>query len=210
MGQGMGEAGGAADTRRTEITQVATGLFLEGGFAATSMSKVAAASGITKASLYHHFSSKEALFSACVTHGYAPALARLRALIDDGDTPIRDRVRAALGSVYDVIILSEVGRMSPLIAEVSRMFPGVARSFYDDYIGPQQDLMWALIAQGIDAGVFRPLDRKGFQHMVFGPIVTLSMSREMFTSFDDLDDAFPVAHLRQQHIDALMEMLEAR
>jgi AcrR family transcriptional regulator len=39
-------------------------LFARDGFAATSLDAVAAASGVTKGSLYHHFSSKTELFEA--------------------------------------------------------------------------------------------------------------------------------------------------
>ncbi len=53
-----------------------TDLFLTHGFAATSMSALARAVGVQKASLYHHFASKEALFIACVTEGYEAATVR--------------------------------------------------------------------------------------------------------------------------------------
>ena len=198
----------AGKTRREEIMRISTGLFLENGFAATSMSKVAAACKITKASLYHHFTGKDELFSACVTHGYAPALHNLRSLESDRSLDPVARLRRAIGVLYDMTINSEVGRMSPLIAEVSRAFPSVARSFHSDYIAPQQEIVWRMVEDGITNGVFKPLDRKAFFHLLFGPIVTLSLSREMFTSFEDLEDHFPVEPLMASHISALLKLLE--
>jgi len=200
----------SAQSRRDEIMQISTRLFLENGFAATSMSKVAAACDITKASLYHHFTGKDALFSACVTHGYAPALDALRTMADDASIDPVTRLRDAIRVLYETTINSEVGRMSPLIAEVSRTFPNVARSFHSDYIRPQQDIMWRMIEDGVAQGVFQPVDRTAFFHLLFGPIVTLSLSREMFTSFDDLDDHFPVAPLLASHTDALLQLLAAK
>lgn len=190
--------------------RISTGLFLENGFAGTSMSKVAAACKLTKASLYHHFTGKDELFIACVTHGYAPALDDLRALEDDKSLDPVVRLQRAIGVLYDMTINSEVGRMSPLIAEVSRGFPNVARSFHSDYIAPQQDILWRMIEDGIARDAFQPVDRKAFFHMLFGPIVTLSLSREMFTSFDDLEDHFPVVPLRDAHIDAMLQLLGAK
>ncbi|MEL6645562.1 MAG: TetR/AcrR family transcriptional regulator [Pseudomonadota bacterium] len=196
------------ETRREEIMRISTGLFLENGFAGTSMSTVATACKITKASLYHHFSGKDALFIACVTHGYAPALDNLRALADDPSLDPVTRLRRAISVLYDMTIRSEVGRMSPLIAEVSRAFPNVAQSFHSDYISPQQDIVWRMIEDGVAKGVFKPVESKAFFHILFGPIVTLSLSREMFTSFDDLEDHFPIEPLMQSHTDALLRLIE--
>lgn len=203
----MGSSFSASETRRDEIMRISTGLFLENGFAATSMSKVAEACNITKASLYHHFTGKDELFIGCVTHGYAPALDNLRALENDPSLDPVTRLRKAITILYDMTISSDVGRMSPLIAEVSRAFPNVARSFHSDYIAPQQDIVWRMVEDGITKGVFQPADPKAFFHLLFGPIVTLSLSREMFTSFDDLEDHFPVDPLRDSHIAALLKLL---
>jgi len=46
------------------LMRVGRDLFTEEGFAATSLDAVAAASGVTKGSLYHHFSGKAGLFEA--------------------------------------------------------------------------------------------------------------------------------------------------
>ncbi|WP_227286943.1 TetR/AcrR family transcriptional regulator [Boseongicola sp. H5] len=204
----MGSDFVATETRREEIMRISTGLFLENGFAATSMSKVAAACKITKASLYHHFTGKDELFISCVTHGYAPALDDLRVLENDLALDPITRLRKAIRVLYEMTINSEVGRMSPLIAEVSRAFPNVARSFHSDYIGPQQEIIWRMIEDGVARDVFQSVDRRAFFHLLFGPIVTLSLSREMFTSFDDLEDHFPVEPLMNSHIDSLLQLIQ--
>lgn len=54
----------APDARREDIVCKASDLFLEHGFAATSMSTVARAVGGSKATLYKYFPTKEALFEA--------------------------------------------------------------------------------------------------------------------------------------------------
>lgn len=195
--------------RQAEIIRISTDLFLKNGFSGTSMSKIANACDITKASLYHHFSGKEDLFIACVTDGYKEALVTLEEILADENQSPEAQMRQALDTLYKTIISSAVGRMSPVIAEVSRAFPSVARSFHSDYIRPQEALMWQLIERGIDQGVFKVVDKKVLGHIIFGPIVTLSMSREMFASFDDLDDHFPIPYLQNGHTDVILEMLKA-
>lgn len=194
---------------RDLILDLASDLFLEKGFSGTSMSAIAKAANMTKASLYYHFSNKEDLFIACVTSGYKPALDRLEAIVADQDTNPEKKFAQAFDTLYEIMIGSRVGRMSPLIAEVSRTFPAVASSFHSDYIAPQQALLMQIIQQGVDSGVFAKTDTHAVSHMVFGPMVTLSLSREMFISLDDLDDHFPVPHLKDRHLEVLLMMLKS-
>ena len=196
-----------AQSRRAGIVAVATDLFLENGFAATSMAMVARAAGLTKATLYHHYPGKADLFAACVTDGYADELARLADIAADPALSHSGKLRAAITALYASMTDTAVGRMSPLIAEVSRAFPTVARSFHDDYVAPQHALFTCLIDEGVAKGDFADQDRDLILHMVFGPIVTLSLSREMFATFDDLDCQFPVKPLRDGHIDAVLRLL---
>ena len=193
--------------RRIEIIEIATRLFLENGFAGTSMSAVANSCGITKASLYHHFPGKDDLFAACITRGYSSALVDLEALVKASDIEPIEKLERAICALYESIIASPVGRMSPLIAEVSRTFPGVAKAFHEDYIAPQQALLGRILDEGTKAGQFHHLDREVIFHIVFGPIVTLSLSREMFASFDDLDDHFPIERLRAGHAQLIRSWL---
>jgi AcrR family transcriptional regulator len=58
------------ETRVTQIYGAAAHLFVEKGFAATSMSEIAAAVGITKAGLYHFVASKDDLALNLITWAY--------------------------------------------------------------------------------------------------------------------------------------------
>ncbi len=195
--------------RRSRIVETSTELFLENGFAGTSMSAIARACGITKASLYHHFDGKDDLFSACVTHGYTAALDALETLVENAGLTPKEKLTEAIRVLYDITVDSNVGRMSPLIAEVSRMFPSVARSFHAEYIEPKRILLWKIIEEGVATGDFDPVDEKQFFHVTLGPMVMLSLSREMFATFDDLEDHFPVMELKDGHVAVISQMLGA-
>ena len=53
-----------SEATRRAILDSATALFLEKGYAATSLDEVAAGARVTKGAVYHHFSSKRALYEA--------------------------------------------------------------------------------------------------------------------------------------------------
>jgi AcrR family transcriptional regulator len=53
-------------TRRTEILQIAVGLFASRGYHGVSMDDIGAAAGVTGPALYHHFAGKEAMLIAAL------------------------------------------------------------------------------------------------------------------------------------------------
>src|SRR5690242_19289400 len=71
-----------AGSRRAEMCRTAAQIFRDRGFDATSVSDIARALGLTKAGLYHHFESKEALLFEIMSFG----LDKVR---DEVLTPIR-------------------------------------------------------------------------------------------------------------------------
>ena len=193
--------------RRADILATATDLFLNHGFAGTSMAALARAAGMQKASLYHHFASKEDLFIACVTDGYEATVRALQALRADPGLTDADRVRAAMTELYRINLETNVGRMAPLISEVAQIIPSVAHAFHGGFITRQYGIVTGMIADGIARGSFDALDPLGLQHLIFGPIVTLSLSREMTAQFPDRDTLYPVARIRASHIDLILRLL---
>lgn len=91
------------DTRET-IREVAIDLFSTRGFDQTSLREIAERVGLTKASLYYHYPSKQALLTAIVS----PLLDGWRAVTDEAEgmahTP--DNVRHVLTTLLDVMVVN--------------------------------------------------------------------------------------------------------
>ncbi len=76
--------------RRAAIIDGAAGAFARGGYAATSMADVAAASGVSHLIVYRHFASKEVLYEAVLERALEvldQALSDERAVGSHGPTP---------------------------------------------------------------------------------------------------------------------------
>ena len=67
--RGQREPSPRPDPRRSEMYRTIAQLFRDRGFDATSVSDIARALGLTKAGLYHHFDSKEALLFEIMMFG---------------------------------------------------------------------------------------------------------------------------------------------
>jgi AcrR family transcriptional regulator len=118
------------DTRREAILDVAAEVFLEEGFAAASMSAIAARLGGSKGTLYNYFKSKEVLFDAHVRRHCAW-------LHGEMFDPIVEsaEVRPALTSLGHALLrhmLSDVSlRNFRVITAEAERTPEIGKAFYE-------------------------------------------------------------------------------
>jgi AcrR family transcriptional regulator len=89
----------AAADRREAILAAALDAFSEGGYHETSLEKVAARAGVSKALIYEHFRSKRELHGALVEMYVGELLARVGEAID-GAEPGAERMRAGVDSFF--------------------------------------------------------------------------------------------------------------
>ncbi len=95
------------------LTDIAFAIFAQRGYDASSMDDVARAAGITKASIYHHVSGKEALLE----RGLERALDALFAVLDEPEVsagPVRERLAVIVRRVAETTLR--------LLPEVSVLF----------------------------------------------------------------------------------------
>jgi AcrR family transcriptional regulator len=126
----------ARDARRLTILEVARAVFIEDGFAAASMSTIAARLGGSKGTLYNYFESKEALFAAVVTHECERKIAAMFDVqgAEDGDLTT---VLRGFAHRYTRMVLSEdaMSFTRMVVAESSRA-PELGATFYE--AGPRR------------------------------------------------------------------------
>src|SRR5690625_6057483 len=96
--------------RRTQLLELATSVFTQKGFQATSMDDIAAAAGVTKPVLYQHFDSKETLYVEVIDITARSLLEGVREIeAVEGDTA--GRVRHGLERFYQLLSLDNALRL---------------------------------------------------------------------------------------------------
>ena len=96
-------------TGRERILREARARFTAEGYAAVSMQRIADAAGVNKATLYHHYADKEALFLAVL----AAELDRLHAAVAAGlagEAPLRERLTGGAAALLGVS-RADLGRL---------------------------------------------------------------------------------------------------
>jgi AcrR family transcriptional regulator len=134
------EAGETArsDAKRRAILGVASDIFLAQGYAATSMSEIAAKVGGSKATLYNYFRSKDELFEAFM----ADTCQSLAAAIFDRIAPIgegrsvRDSLIELGEALLDFLLLDRIVAVHRLVVAEAGRFPELGRVYYE--VGPRK------------------------------------------------------------------------
>jgi AcrR family transcriptional regulator len=91
-----------AEERRTQLLEVAGGLFADLGYHGLSMEQLADAAGVSKPVLYQHFPSKRELYLALVRETIAEMHAQIRKALD-GTTDNKARVSGAIAAYVDFV-----------------------------------------------------------------------------------------------------------
>lgn len=117
------------DEKHQKILNAAKELFLEGGYAATSMDQVANHAHVSKTTLYTRFPSKEALFAAtiewqCQAFGmrFSPA--------DFAGLPVDEALRQIGERFVNLLCSPEAVRVDQLVNGEAARFPEIALALY--------------------------------------------------------------------------------
>lgn len=143
--------------RREAIVEVAKRQFLDNGYAATSMSAIAAELGGSKATLWSYFPNKEDLFAAVLDE----ATAAYRQQFADLLRPSKDMPSAVLQftrSFMAKLTLPEPLRLHRLIVAESGRNPELGQLFFERAPGPTLAMLRDFMADGMASGQLRQAD----------------------------------------------------
>jgi len=143
-----------SDERIPQILDAAAYIFSQHGIDGASMSQIADASDISKATIYHYFASKDALILALVRRLFDADQSQLKHLIAD-DAPALDRLQ--IYSMNLVALLEQNRVIAPMIAEIRARADRMEeiRSIVSDYFMGYINAFTAIIQEGIEHGDLR-------------------------------------------------------
>ncbi|MGA0602922.1 TetR/AcrR family transcriptional regulator [Caulobacter sp. KR2-114] len=125
------EALSKSDRRRQAILDTAKDIFLKEGYAAASMSAIAARVGGSKGTLYNYFRSKEELFAAFMRDVCGKQADDLLDHMPDlGDDPPSALTEIGVG-LCSLVLSPEVMAISRLVVAESERFPELGHVFYE-------------------------------------------------------------------------------
>jgi TetR/AcrR family transcriptional repressor of mexJK operon len=117
-----------SNEKRRAILAGAQAVFLAAGFGGASMDAVAAASGVSKMTVYRHFKNKEALFAGLIRELCNRIVGD--DLVFDLKSPVRDVLREYGRRMVATIFDPGTVELHRIVVAESRRFPALGRLFY--------------------------------------------------------------------------------
>lgn len=143
------------DERRAAILDIAREAFLQDGYSGTSMSRIAALVGGSKATLYSYFPSKKDLFVAVIdreTTGLYDRIFNMKLTAEEPHAAITELVRRCLDGLLSDTIVSGY-RL--IIAEAGR-FPEIGKTTYELAVRRGLERIARFFAKAVQDGTLRP------------------------------------------------------
>lgn len=147
------------------VYQTALAVFSEYGYQKTTMEDIAGRLGMTKGNLYLYVKNKKDLYRKTVANALLSWQSRvLEAVGEETDAAEKFRIMCAKAVQY----LSEDILLRNLLVRDPEIFPMFADR--DPYAGINRNsvaLIRSILQQGIDEGVFRPIDPHRISEVIF-------------------------------------------
>jgi TetR/AcrR family transcriptional regulator len=162
----------SSEHTRRALLQAALREFAQEGMAGARTEHIARAAGVNKALLYYYFQSKEGLYGAVLDEVFSGLRRKLDPVLDQPRPP-REKILAYAGAHFDYIASS---RLYPALVQRELMRAGrhpsphlrrIARRF----LAPLFQRLAGILAEGIAAGEFRPVDPHQFVPSMIAVIV---------------------------------------
>lgn len=131
--------GTAEPTKREVILEAARRVFAQQGYGSASMDAITREAGVSKATLYAHFGSKEALFAAIVRRRCEGGLLGSMEGFDPAASPDPKAMLTAFGRRFIALVAdAETADFYRMVIADSGRFPELGRAFFE--AGPSKVL----------------------------------------------------------------------
>jgi AcrR family transcriptional regulator len=191
-----------SEARPAEIVSAALDLFVEKGFAATTMEQIAARAGVTKGTVYLYFRSKEDLFRAVLEESVVPTVEAGEQIIEAHTGSAADLYRTLVRTWWSVIGRPPTSGIPKLIMSEASNFPALGEIFFEKVVQRGRKLFAATIQLGIDRGEFRRVEVDHAVRLSLAPLTSFVIHSHSLACYEK--GAVDLDALVELHIDIFL------
>ena len=185
----------SSDRRHREIREAAIGAFLTSGYEGTTMEEIAARAGVSKQTVYKHFTDKQSLFADIVlsTTGDMEALVGLIAdRLSTTSNPAKDLEYLA-ETFLNALMQPRVLRLRRLVISSADRFPEIATAWYEKGFERALAALAASFRTLADRQLLSVNDPSIAAEHFVGMLFWIPVNKAMFTGNDDYADSHELA-----------------
>ena len=176
---------------REKIIHKACELFLQLGFKSVTMDDLAESLGISKKTIYSHFSNKTDLVEACTGHLFETISQGIDCICREGLNPIEE-----LYEIKKYAMLHLKNEKSSPQYQLKKYYPRVHASLKQKQYDMMQSCVLVNINRGMELGIYRPNLNPEFVSRIYFTGVTALKDDSLFPR-----DSFPMFSLMDQYLE---------
>lgn len=170
--------------RPAELLAAALDVFSEKGFAATRMEDIARRAGVSKATVFLYYESKQALFAAVVQEAVVPHLEAGEALLNLEGADPATLLPELLRRYWQVLGDEKLAGIPKLVMAEAKNFPDLAAFYHQHVVQRGRAIFVAVLQRGIAAGTFRACDPELMCQLAIAPLMFACMWRQSLACCD--------------------------
>jgi AcrR family transcriptional regulator len=140
------------------IAEAARGVFLRVGFENASMDAIARQADVSKATLYAHFESKDALFFAMMQEEVAQYERQLAGLAAEKNGDVAERLARVGATLLTFMLTPSTMQMFRLVIAESSRIPEICQSAISAGRQRSRQTVAEIFRNGVEAGLLKPHD----------------------------------------------------
>jgi len=172
-----------SDRVEREILRAATAAFVAKGYDGTSMEEIATKAGVSKQTVYKHFTDKETLFGEVVTSTavYANDIVEsVTTLLSEAEF-IKGGLRQLSHLIVKMLLDAELLKLRRLIISNADRMPQLGRSWYENGFERMLGSMASCFRELTSRGLLKTPDPQIAASHFFGMLLWIPMNEAMFT-----------------------------
>ena len=169
-----------AEARPDEVLDAALALFVDQGYAHTSVAAIAKAAGISKGAIYLYFPSKQAILEALVRRAVTPVATRAFARADLAGGDMRQILSMVLHSIAEGLAQPDTFAVPKIVMREAVVAPEIAEMYRRAVLDTVLPAAIGLIQAAIASGQMRAVDPELTLRTVMGPVVLHILLSEVF------------------------------
>jgi len=185
------------------ILAAAEALFAEHGFDAASMNAIAVRAGVSKANVFHHFSSKHALYQAVLRHAIREVTRQLKHMASHSGAVSADMAQFAQSHLAGILEHDQFARL--MLREVLSDMPQEQLKIAQQVFGENFSELVAILRRGQERGELRAdIDPAMVAMLLVGADIFFFQVNKIFRHFPEVNFADDPARYSRMAVDVLL------
>ncbi|MES2246756.1 MAG: TetR/AcrR family transcriptional regulator [Pseudomonadota bacterium] len=200
-----------SDRKRRLILEAASTVFLDRGYNGTTMDEVATLAGVSKPTLYRHFTDKERLYAAIIqltADDVDKVIQLVAGSLADASHP-REALQGLARKLVTALMQPELLRLRRLVIANAERFPEVARAWFAQGFERVLATLAASFERYAQRGLLKVDDPLLAANHFTGLLLWIPLNRAMFTG-DHASDPAELERYANAAVDAFLSGYASR